>query len=69
MQTGLKRVFTLDKWGAPGRFDPCRGHIAFPLLLAFLLVGGGFYVFGYAVVSGGLRWFPAPYVVEMHGRF
>ena len=40
-----------------------------PLLPANMLVGGGFYVLGYTVVSGGFRWFPVVDVVEMHGRF
>lgn len=43
--------------------------LAYPLLPVFLLVGGGFFVLPYPVVSGGFRWFPAPYVVELHGRF
>ena len=43
--------------------------LTYPLSPVFLLVGGGFCVFGHAVVSGRFRWFPAPYVVEMHGRF
>ena len=43
--------------------------LGYPLLPVNMLVGGGFYVLGYTVVSGGFRWFPAPYVVEMHGRF
>nr|DAI75410.1 MAG TPA: hypothetical protein [Caudoviricetes sp.] len=34
-----------------------------------MLVGGGFCVFDYAVVSGGLRWFTGSHVVELHGRF
>lgn len=40
-----------------------------PLLPANMLVGGGFCVLGYTVVSGGFRWFPVVDVVEMHGRF
>ena len=43
--------------------------LTYPLSPVFLLVGGGFYVLAYPVVSGGFRWFPAANAVEMHGRF
>ena len=40
-----------------------------PLLPVKTLVGGGFYVLDYPVVSGGFRWFPVANAVELHGRF
>ena len=44
-------------------------QIIYPLLPVKTLVGGGFFVLGYPVVSGGFRWFPVVDVVELHGRF
>lgn len=44
-------------------------QIIYPLLPVNMLVGGGFCVFGYAVVYGGFRWFPVTNAVELHGRF
>ena len=40
-----------------------------PLLPVFLLVGGGFCVFGITVFYGGLQRFTVVHVVEMHWRF
>ena len=44
-------------------------HIIYPLLPVKTLVGGGFFVLGYPVVSGGFRWFSVANAVELHGRF
>ena len=44
-------------------------QIIYPLLPVNMLVGGGFFVLAYAVVSGGFRLFSVVYVVELHGVF
>lgn len=43
--------------------------LGIPLLPVNMLVGGGFFVFVYWVVSGRFGWFSVVYVVELHGRF
>ena len=43
-------------------------QLIYPLLPVKKLVGGGFFVLGYPVVSGGFRWFPVTNAVELHGR-
>ena len=65
MENGLEAVFTLGNGVFVAGSNPAGGTFSFPLLLAFLLVGGGFYVLAIAVFYSDLRRFTAVHVVGL----
>lgn len=69
MEIGVKVVFTLGNGVFVAGSNPAGGTFSFPLLLAFLLVGGGFYVFAHTVVCSRLQRFTVVHVVEMSWDF
>lgn len=65
MENGLEAVFTLGNGVFVAGLNPAGGTFSFPLLLAFMLVGGGFCVFVYTVVCSRLQRFTVAHVVGL----